>query len=292
MIDSLILEGVAGGSVNLYDPGYELTHFDPQYDTRNDETVRVQQDGIWATFDYLGKLTIHMEGNILGSSGADYWAKRMALASVFVPAPQFGNRYVVKLRAQFTGFSEEVFALCQMDGRPDLPITADFPFMGAFQIALKAADPRFYGAAQTATTGGPNTSGVGGLNFPFQFPINFSLNTTTTGGDLLLTTTGNAYTAPVVTITGPCQSPAVTMFDADNNAFTIGLSTSLADMQTATINFTDRTVVSGTGANLYQYVGGTWWTLPPNATTHVKFTCLSADTDTLATFVWQNAYLL
>jgi hypothetical protein len=292
MIDYVILEGANGTSVYL-DPTtnvYPMQNFDMQYASRNDQTDKVQQDGQWETYDYLGRMTLHIDGNILGDSPWDYWEKRMAFTSVFNPVSALGFKWTVNARVKFTGISEEVSTHFNLDGKPDIPINSQYPANSPFTVSLTAPDPRFYGTQQTFQTGQPIA--VGGLTFPLTFPLSFgSLNT---GGDAFLSNSGNATTYPEVIIYGPASSPSLTIDNADGTQTILQLGASgglsVGDGDYIIVDMKYRTVQSSLGANLFQYVSGTWWFLQPGIN-HVRFNCLDSSPDTSAVFAWSNAYL-
>lgn len=296
MIDYVILEGANGFSVNLApdtttNPIYPMQNFDMQYASRNDQTDKVQQDGQWETYDYLGRMTLHIDGNILGDSPWDYWQNRLNFMSVFNPVAALGLKWTVNARVKFTGISEEVSTHFNLDGRPDAPITSQYPANSPFTVSITAPDPRWYGNQQTFNTGQPVT--VGGLTFPLTFPLSFgSLNT---GGDAFLSNSGNTQTYPEVVIYGPALVPSLSIFNADGTESTLIFNGSgglmIADNDYVIVDMKYRTVQSSLGNNLFSYVSGTWWFLPPGIN-HVRFNCLNSSPDTYATFAWSNAYLV
>lgn len=290
MIDYVILEGANGSTLQMDPAAYPLTVFDFTYDSRNDQTDLVQQHGQWQTFDYLGRVTLHMEGQILGNSAVDYWTKRQAFAQVFNPVPELGFRYTVNVRVKFTGILEETSGQFNLDGRPDNPLNSLYPSQSPFQVSLKAPDPRMYGVQQATDTGQPVA--VGGLTYPLSYPLSYG--SANTGGDTFLNNGGNANTYCQVVIYGPITAPTLTIDNSDGTQSTLGLTASgglkVRDGDYISVDFKKRTVTSSVGNNLFSYASGTWWFLQPGIN-HVRFNGLDSNADTYATFEWQNAYL-
>lgn len=291
MIDYVILEGANGTTVQLDPNIYPLSLWDLQYDSRNDQTDKVQQHGQWQTYDYLGRVTLHVEGNILGNSPTDYWSNRLKFAQVFNPVSELGFKYTVNVRVQYTGVQEEVTGQFNLDGRPDIPINNQFPANSPFAVSLKAADPRMYGVPQSYSTGQPVA--VGGLTYPLSYPLSYG--SANTGGDAFLNNGGNANTYAQVVINGPVTMPTLTLDNPSDGtqtelAFTASGGLNIHDGDYVVVDMGQRTVVSSTGTNLFSYVSGTWWFLRPGSN-HVRFNGLNTTPSTYAAFQWSNAYL-
>src|SRR5947207_9080298 len=121
MIDYVIFEGVNGQRLTV-DQVMDLpmSTFETTVETRNDENVKVQLDGQWPEYDYLGKRTWHIEGDLVGNDPADYWARRKELVGVFEPRPDLGFLFTVRLHVKFTGL-EELVSDCTLDVTPEIP---------------------------------------------------------------------------------------------------------------------------------------------------------------------------
>lgn len=296
MIDSAQLIGANGSVCQINTNQIPLRIFEVQTDESTDETQKVRDHGLWDAFDYMGKMVIHVEGDILGQSPSDYWNLRAQLAAPMVPVPELGYKWVTQLYANFSGWpGEPVTTYCSIESRLDAAIdTTRGPSGSQFVFALKARDPRFYSAIpNTFQTGSPQVQG-GGFTFPFKFPITF--DSSATGGDANLLNNGNANTYPVVTINGPCISPVLTAF-IQGVPYRWAMSNfNIPDGSTVTVDMKALTAIYSDGFNsldVYSKVtaASQWFFLPPG-TTEVIFTAISPGPDCNALFTWPNAYVI
>jgi hypothetical protein len=292
MIESLLFEGVSG-AIYAVDQimDFPLSAFEMPVESRNDEEEVVQRDGYWPEYDYLGKRTFHIEGDLIGSDIPNYWAKRQQLMACFEPRPDLGFTYTVRLHMKFMGVVEELIADCNLDGQPELPLTALAPGISDCQINLKAVDPRLYGLNVNAfDTGIPVVSG--GRTFPWSFPLTFT--TGSTGGSATIINSGNTRSYPVVQIFGGCTSPSLATFDSDGTTHTFALdNVHIADGDFITVDFRLRRVTSSNGLDLSAAIhpGSEWLFLNPGAN-NTKFTALNSTASCHAQWQWQNAYML
>lgn len=140
-------------------------------------------------------------------------------------------------------------------------------------VQWRATNPRKLRLPQQTPQTTPPVSGTGGLIFPLVFPLVFG--SAQSGGELLLANSGNAHVQPVWRITGPCTGPVITNADTGQQ---IKFSSSyvLPSGQRLTLSTEDRSVLLDSGVSRSnQVVTRGWFTLPPDATTRVRFT--SAD---------------
>ena len=271
-----------------------MIDFDMPVDTRNVENAKVQRHGLWQTYNYLGKRSIHMDGSIMGSDSADYFIKRQALMGVFMPNAELGYKPVGSLVAQFYGVDEEVSIVCDLDGYPDAPMAAG-PSYSTYSVALKAADPRWYGTQVNSTLATIPVVG-GGLQFPLSYPLSYG--SLTSGGTVLVTNDGNAPTYISAQIFGPCYNPSLTYSYVDGNGLVTLYEWAMsnffvADGRSFTVNFLDRTVLDDLNNNLYSSIdsGSDWFVLQPGPNS-VSFSAQLATSNCHAVISWQNAYML
>ena len=292
MIDYLVFEGV-NGQVFTVDQVMDLplSAFETVVETRNDENVKTQLDGIWPEYDYLGRRTWHIEGDLIGTDPGNYWQRRMDIQGIFEPRPDLGFLYTVRLRVKFTGIGEEVISYCNLDGMPELPLAAMNPSISNCLINLKAADPRLYGSIiQTFTTDNPVVSG--GRTFNKHY--NFTYGASSSGGVASLANSGNTKTYPQITMYGPCDSPQAQVFDAHGNLHMFSLAGySLGAADWVTVDFRARTVTDDGGQDVSAFMqpGSEWLYLEPG-TNNTRFVGFNSTTACHAVWQWQNAYLL
>lgn len=291
MIDYFSFEGV-NGSVFTVDQvmDFPLSAFETIVETRNDEQLKVQRDGLWQTYDYLGKRTFHLEGDLLGTDSYNYWKKRMALLSCFEPRPDLGYRYTVRLHIKFTGIDEELIAECNLDGEPQLPLAANYPGISNCAIDLKAADPRLYGLnVQVAATGFPVVSG--GRTYAKSYPKTYTAGSP--GGTTTINNAGNTKTYPTVVIYGPCLSPVLTKFSAGaTHNFSLD-NFFVPDGGYVTIDMADRTVITSDGYDASGQINAdSEWLYLDAGNNDTKFVAFNPAGSCHAEWNWQNAYLL
>ncbi|HEX6824991.1 MAG TPA: hypothetical protein VF077_01640, partial [Nitrospiraceae bacterium] len=249
-----------------------------------------QDHGTWPTPDFIGNAHVSLEGLIRAGGAGDYWAKRVALMSPFIPLPTRGATDTVQMIYQFTGFSELVTANCALDGQmPAIPITNDVPAMSTFQINLKQRDPRFYSLVGQEVVMNP-PSGGGGVTFPITFPVTFLAGSASSA---VVFNSGNAYTSPVVVINGPCNDPTVSIARPDGSVEVWGLTgIYIPPGATVVADFKNRTILQDGQFSLFRYKSpqAKWWQLW-DGNNNVQFTALNTDpTMTFCTLQWQNAY--
>lgn len=295
MIDSVLLIGVNGRQIqlNLDDNVYPITAFDIQYDARGDDEDKAQEHGTWRTPDYIGNAHISIEGDILASDASDYWVKRKAFLSPFAPIPSRGALTTIQALFNFTGFSEQLLADCNLDGQmPDIPLTTELYGGSHFQVNLKMRDPRFYSSVANQVTINPPSS-AGSLTFPITFPVQFGGGGTPNAVNCY--NAGNTYTYPVVVVSGPCSNPGVSVARSDGTIDFWGLDGVLIPAgSTMVADFKNRTVLLDNQFSLYRYKAESakWWQLWDGNNT-VTFTAVNFDPDQCRLlFQWQNAYFI
>lgn len=292
MIDSIQFIGHNGLNVNLNDDTYPMQMFDSQVDTLTEEDPRPNVHGLFPSYTYMQKRTIHMEGDIFAADSADFIVKRQALIGPFIPQPEFGFKSSGRLVVKYTGLSEAVIAECYLDGLPLCPIEALSPSRGTYAISLQAFDPIMYGATtQLVVTGLPGAAG--GFVFPINFPLNFTLGQGG-GGTVNVTNNGNASVYPSIVVYGPCTSPGLVLRTAAGTTLTMQLTgLQLNSGDSATLDFKSRTITTNTYGSAYSYMqaGSVWWQIPPGLSS-ITFLAFQASGSARAEISFANGYML
>lgn len=170
--------------------------------------------------------------------------------------------------------------------RRALPITQDYTFGKATgAVEFYAGDPRIYDDAASALSVGLSGAS-GGLTFNATFNITFG--TTAAPNTQVAINAGTYPTAPVITITGPVDTPVIQHVESSR---TLKLNIVVAAGDTLTLDADTRSVMlNGTASRRSSLsTDSRWWDLAPGTNT-IKFTAAAATTAT-ATLSWRNAYL-
>lgn len=127
-----------------------LKEFTPETDIRSEEVSRMQEHGIWPAYSYGGKLLIHINGDILCNTAAEYIQQRMLMLQCLVPAGLVVNtRKMGDIRMQYTGMetmvTEALTGAC-LDAAPSIPMRALYPSVTEFDITFKVFRPYMVGA--------------------------------------------------------------------------------------------------------------------------------------------------
>lgn len=207
-----------------------LYGWDDRPDVRDVRESRPGQDGEYADNLYLGGRTITLEGEVYGSSWVDLQARKRALAAVVQPS---SAEVLLKVPDPATASPTAVYASTGMTGYERVSArvveaiqfgeTLD-PLCQAFQVVVRASDPRVYSDVETSTDSG---------------------TTGTADRTVTVDQTGTYATPETITVTGPTGSDwSVTEPTSGLNIPMTGLT--LASAETTAINVRDRTVeVSG-----------------------------------------------
>jgi hypothetical protein len=129
-----------------------LHDWNVDYDVHSegDEDQRMQEHGIWPTRTHVGKALIHLEGELLRDSTADYVQAARNMKRIIMPKDERQiERKLGDLILRFTGDSEDIKSKngVTLDGSPQLPKTANFPTVGDYMVTFKAFSPFFVGVA-------------------------------------------------------------------------------------------------------------------------------------------------
>ncbi len=170
--------------------------------------------------------------------------------------------------------------------RRHLPLDTDYTFgYGLGAVEFFAADPRIYeDAASSLSIGLSGASG--GLTFPLTF--NATFGSTAAPNTQVATNIGTVSTKPVITVTGPVDTPVIQNVTQGS---LLKVNVVLASGDTLTIDTDARSVMlNGTASRRSSLsVDSTFWDLSPGANT-IKYSAAAATAST-ATLAWRSAYL-
>lgn len=131
--------------LNTDPPGYPVNVYDPTIEDRVDTSRnRMEQVGVWPTFPYEGGMSIHIEGDIIGTDSADYNTRRFALCAAFRSAGIRTDRKHGTLTVGYDGQTE--------DWKTDVSVMAFSaprgglsPAISHFAVTLFSFTPYFIG---------------------------------------------------------------------------------------------------------------------------------------------------
>ncbi len=207
--------------------GIALKSFQTNYDIRMTDQVRPGQPGVMENPYSAGKMVVELEGDIMGSTAALYWATRAKFASV---AYQGGGTviYFGYIAMQMTSYPEPFFQQIQLIGPPVMPIGLAGATITPWRLVFGLLEaPWFRGAQAWSQTIGPNVT-VALTNFAIS-PLS------------------NAPSWPQYTITGPINNPSLLW----QGTAWITITTNLAAGQQIMIDPRTRTIRGGSGTNYY-----------------------------------------
>lgn len=150
MLEFLTWTNVQGQSFTFNTDVIPLKEFTTEVDIRTEEVERMQEHGIWPGYSYGGKLLIHINGDILCNTAAEYIVQRMNMLQCLVPAGVVVNtRKMGDISLQYTGMetmrSESLTGAC-LDAAPSIPMRALYPSVTEFDITFKVFRPYLLGA--------------------------------------------------------------------------------------------------------------------------------------------------
>ena len=173
------------------------------------------------------------------------------------------------------------------DGEVALTVKPGVDLMSWWSIQLVAVDPRKMGAALTASTSLPCSSG--GLSWPLSWPLTWPAVSVT--GQVSLTNPGNASGPVLLEINGPITGPTITHVSA-GQALIFSSSLTLGAGEFITVDMERREVLAQgqAAASRNAWVTGRGWSSFDPGVNTWAFSAPSYDTGTLqvtATPAWQ-----
>lgn len=280
---------LADGQVQLRDlvfgAGAEIrfvgkNHFNPfSRAVRADQGgPRAWNHGNWSGAEFTEQVIIPMRLVIIGDeSGVTGWLARMrGLLAAFAPSHED-----LELRFALDGAEYVMF------GRPRLvdPEARMMDGTNYVQAAFVALDPVMYsGAEHVESVMLPIVTG--GLEFPIQFPIQFTA--TTVAGRVNLTNAGTATVGLRLRIDGPVVEPRVTLL-VDGVASTLRFNLTLTAGQWLDVDTAARTVyMNGTASRRGNAAGV--WPLLPSGTHELAFDAAAYDAAAELTVTWRDGW--
>lgn len=296
MIESARFTNVNGAVIDFNTDTIPCNVMTTEVDWRFTEKNRSQRHGIYPGDSYLGKRVIHFEGTILADNSAQYWDRRIDFMNAVMTRPQFGKKVSGTLRMLLTGFPENVYADCTLDGWPEMPIEGLSPSLGRFQINFKSFDPRLYGELQSTDIAyNPAWENFGGRTYNKTYNKSWSTSANAPSS-AIISNIGNIEVYPTLIFYGPATNPAAVMVRSDGLIQIFSLSgvtlSSVSDF--VTVDMENHTVVRSDGSNLFDAaVGSDWFSLEPYPITNtINLTASSIAAPAHLSILFRNGYII
>ncbi len=252
-------------------------------DVRTADDPRGFADGVFYGRDFLGGRTITIDLILMSSPGTSMRQVLDLAKAAFIPQSGATGTF---LPLQFTLPGQGLKRINCRLRRRSIPITHDYS-MGQARGALMfyAADPRIYDdAPMTLPISLPVAAS--GRTYPRTYPMTYGAGGA--GNTQVATNAGTVTTKPVITITGPVDTPFIQNI-TEGSFLKIGVVLGAAD--TLTIDTDARSIMlNGTASRRSALsVDSVWWDLQPGPNTLLY--SAAAQTASIATVTWRNAYL-
>jgi hypothetical protein len=221
---------------------------------RTFDVSRPGDQGEFRGQDLLAARLISLDITMLGDNSADYYTLAEALRAAFA-------LQTAELPLLFFSNSRLIYCRCR---RRSVPYDAgNAQRTGTATVELLASDPRIYDATLANLSTGMAQSG-GGMTFPATF--NLSFGATGAGGLVQVTNTGTFAVRPVLTVTGPVDTPILENLSAGKR---LRFNLTLGATDTLIVDLDARTVLlNGTASRRSALSADSqWWELPPGTTT-------------------------
>lgn len=302
MIEAGSLLSVTGYGATMNTDKLPWLEASTSVDSRHDDRERVQQHGYWPTYTWLGQRKWNFNGEILADDPAEYIMLRRQIMRACMPSPRRGFRYVTRLQVRFTGMSEDVWAECDLDGTPEIPMAGtDGPSRGPFSIGLIQADPRVYGVIERKVILTPLGGGASGLSWNAGAGVSWNGGSGVAwGGSAQLGSAtpvnhdGDIDTPPRWRIYGPCSNPQLRWLNEHGEYESVVLSGLVIDVSDyVDVDFRLRKIANSAGGSLYYSLDRDrtkWWDLLAGTNT-VAFFADSYSDPCRAELYWYNAYM-
>ncbi|MFJ2162357.1 phage distal tail protein [Streptomyces sp. NPDC087856] len=247
-------------------------------EVRAEYTDRESDHGSWASPVYLGSRPITLGGTIAA------------------PSQELLEEAMENLRAA-AGLDDTLLtvwettpkqAIVRRSGKPLMQYLTDT--RATYSVMVTAADPRRYSTTlSSGTTALPSASG--GLTPPATFPVTFSA--TTVAGSIAAVNAGKFETRPLLTITGPVVSPAVSALYPDGSVRQLLYSLDLAAGDVLVIDTDARTVVLNGAVSRRRFltVAGDWPIIPAQTQVTYRFSSPTYNAAPTLTATWRSAWM-
>ncbi len=207
--------------------------------------------------DLLGPRTIVLDFSIIGDNEADYFAQAEAFSAAFL-------LNTAELPLLIFNGTRLIYCRCR---RRSIPYDAGLHWRTATAtVELLATDPRKYDATVSNLTAGL-VQGAGGVAFNVVFSANFG--TVGSAGLIQVTNAGDFAVRPVLTVTGPVDTPILENVTAGKR---LRFAVLLGSTDTLVVDLDGHTaLLNGTASRRgTMSADSQWWEIGPGAST-VRF---------------------
>jgi hypothetical protein len=244
---------IAGGTNGIDLVSVEGLGGSPQ--PRTDHLEKPRGHGAVDRTQFYAGRTIELTGEVWGATPTaiyttvDLLKKQLAL----------GSDHILKFRRE--GFGQDERVTVRVADEVDVVI--DLARRIKWGVQLFAADPRLYGDTLKSSFYDPTVVGLGGIDFPLDFPLVFGQSTS---GQMTVENQGNFPTPPVLTIEGPVTNPKV---DNETVGKTIDLTGTFVQADDVVIDVGSRRVTLNGAVRPDLIVVSTtaWWEIVPGDNT-------------------------
>lgn len=250
---------------------------------RTSERVRPQAHGGINQTRYEDGRTITLVGEIISQISLEDMYNEWAEVGAALMQTLDNGPALIKWTEGLSGNALQMLVSLYGDFEPTLSEGAS---VLDYQAILFAEDPRAYSQSLTTDTSTPLSSLGGGLVLNAPFPWKFS---SSGGGTVSFTNSGNRDTPPVFTISGQCVNPQIVLLSTGQRIAidgTVDAGTSLV------VDVANRTVELGDGTNrlnFYDSADSTWFNLP-SGTSNLQLVAASFDGGAALTVSGRSAF--
>lgn len=247
MIASITASGLTMGS---YSTGYIFNSFaglgTPEL--RIDVRDKGNFDGARLGLYNYGRRVIRIEGELYGTSSADFEDKRRALLKAFA-IDQGLQTITIQTHA-----GNSVFIDAILNASLEVPYSKGQMTFCDFRLELVAPDPFFRSSTLNESEVFPFTGG--GYKIPFSIPLSLGSGGS---GATTITNNGNGIEFPIIKIFGAIENPSIqnsTLGKTLSINYSIPTSTDYIELNTETRTATFNGII-----NISDKIGTDWWYL-------------------------------
>jgi hypothetical protein len=247
---------------------------------REGDTPWPQRDGNAASVSTMDERIMQFALQVMNPA-ASFASVMALLANTFVPIDD--PNQLLPLQCFMDSTWTEARQTIVRVANYDPPLDMDYSvFWAKPLLKLTAPDPLWYSSTLHGQTVGL-PSPTAGLTFNVSFDVPFGASS---GGSMTVTNAGNYKTAPLITITGPCTNPSVTLGSA-----MVFLNLTLGVSDVVVIDMAARTVtLNGVARQNSPKQGSSWWTIPVGTSTISVASQDSAAVAAQFTVQWRDAW--
>ncbi|HEY1690058.1 MAG TPA: hypothetical protein VGF95_14480 [Solirubrobacteraceae bacterium] len=251
---------------------------------RSGDSGRPRDHGLFTGLDVMGGREITITGDLQLDFEAEAGSK---LAGATLPS----GMEELPLYMGLPGYG--TLATLARVRKRQMPVDITYALGGLAEVTLlfAAADPRWYGPTEAASTS--TTGESSGFSFPFGFDLGFGGGSEV--GALQVVNAGTIETRPILVIEGPSLNPSVTNATAPGApalTFNIALNAGdrlVVDTDMHTVTYYTAGTTVGSDRLDALAIGSQWWVLEPG-TTSLQFTSTSGEGE--LTVQWASARIL